>query len=128
MPPLESMWPLNRALAFSRLATYSWESLRLKIRLHGKMNAAYMRAPPSVYGQAIVPADIFWRPPPDRISAPVSLDELIGTRSASKHSAKVNHVQATRACSCWDTTPWAHVIAHLQAPKQVSDRQITHNR
>ncbi len=41
MPPLESMWPRNRALAFSRLATYSWESLRLKIRLHGNMKAAY---------------------------------------------------------------------------------------
>jgi hypothetical protein len=40
MPPLDSMWPLKSALAFSRLATYSWESLRLKIRLHGSRKAA----------------------------------------------------------------------------------------
>ena len=44
MPPLDSMWPLKSAFAFSRLATYSCESLRLKIRLHGNRKAAYRQA------------------------------------------------------------------------------------
>lgn len=45
MPPLESMCPLKSALAFSRLATYSCESLRLKMRLQGSRNAACAETP-----------------------------------------------------------------------------------